>query len=83
VATGEGVYELSISLGGAVGSAVIGAVMSAHASVIPGIAAERGYATVWAVVAVVCLAAAVLATGYAVVGRRSRVVTEELALETL
>jgi predicted MFS family arabinose efflux permease len=84
VATGEGVYELSISLGGAVGSAVIGAVMSAHASVIPGIAAERGYVITWTVVAVVCLAASILAVGYVIAGRRSRPVpAEELALETL
>lgn len=72
VATGEGVYELAISVGGAVGSAVIGAVMSGHTSVIPGIATERGYSAVWTVVALVCLAAAVVAIGYAVAGRRVR-----------
>jgi predicted MFS family arabinose efflux permease len=84
VSTGEGVYELAASVGGAVGSAVIGAVMSAHNSVIPGLATERGYTTVWTLVAAVCLVAAVVAVGYAVAGTRSRgSAAKELALGTI
>jgi hypothetical protein len=42
VAIGEGIYELAITLGGAVGSAVLGAVLAANASKLPGTALPSG-----------------------------------------
>ena len=70
VSMGEGIYELSITVGGAVGSAVLGAVLAANASKIPGIATKHGYTSAWVVMAAVSLVAAVVAIGYAAAGRR-------------
>ncbi|TWP38541.1 MFS transporter [Leekyejoonella antrihumi] len=72
VSMGEGIYELSISLGPAVGSAVMGAVLSANASKIQGLATEHGYRTSWVVMGLVCLLAAVVAIGFFLSGRRHR-----------
>lgn len=72
IAIGEGIYELSITVGGAVGSAVLGAVLSTNAAKIPGLATEHGYRISWAVMALVCLVAVVVAVGYALRGRRER-----------
>lgn len=69
-AIGEGVYELSITLGGAVGSAVFGAIASSHVAR-PGLPSEHGYELCWAVSAGVCALAVLVAGGYAAVGRRS------------
>ncbi len=89
VAIGEGVYELAITVGGAVGSAVLGAVLAEHASKLPGIATQSGYIMCWLVSAGVGLIAAVVAIGYAIAGRRAapvgtaQVVTVELAGEAV
>jgi MFS family permease len=72
VAIGEGIYELSITLGGAVGSAVLGAVLAANASKLPGIALQRGYQVTWLTAALVDLAAAGIAAGYVLAASRRR-----------
>jgi hypothetical protein len=68
---GEGIYELSITVGGAVGAAVLGAALSAHASKVPGIATQRGYTIAWLLMAAFGLVAAVVAVGYLLAERRS------------
>jgi len=75
VSMGEGIYELSISLGPAVGSAVLGAILSANASKIPGLATEHGYQLSWIVMGLSCAAAALVAVGFVVSARRSRPAT--------
>jgi MFS family permease len=70
VSMGEGIYELSISVGPAVGSAVLGAILSGNASTIQGLATEAGYRISWAVMGGVCLVAAVVAIGFFLTGRR-------------
>lgn len=72
VSMGEGIYELSISLGPAVGSAVLGAVLSAHASKIQGLATEHGYQLSWLVMGLSCGLAAVVAIGFVIAGRRRK-----------
>lgn len=70
VSMGEGVYELSISLGPAVGSAVLGASLSANASKIHGLATEHGYRMSWLVMGCSCAIAAVIAIGFVIAGSR-------------
>lgn len=70
VSMGEGIYELSISLGPAIGSAVLGAILSAHASKIPGLATEHGYRLSWLVMGLSCALAAAVAIGFVIAGRR-------------
>jgi MFS family permease len=80
VSMGEGIYELAITVGGAVGAAVLGAALSAHASKVPGIATQRGYTVAWLLMAAFGLVAAIVAIGYLVAERRSGepdVVTDE------
>ncbi|HEY1665068.1 MAG TPA: hypothetical protein VGG54_05200, partial [Trebonia sp.] len=69
VAVGEGIYELAITVGGAVGSAVFAAITSANASKFPGLATERGYEASWIVSALVCLLALTVAAAYVLAGR--------------
>lgn len=72
VSMGEGIYELSISLGPAVGSAVFGAILSAHASSVKGLASEHGYQLSWLVMGLSCALAAVVAVGFVIAGRRRK-----------
>jgi MFS family permease len=72
IAMGEGIYELAITVGAAVGSAVLGAVLSANASKVPGLALQKGYEQAWLIAGIVCLAAAVIAAGYILAERHSR-----------
>jgi MFS family permease len=72
VAIGEGIYELAITLGGAAGSAVLGAVLSASPSKVPAIASQGGYELAWLTAAILSLLAAVVAAGYAMPGSRLR-----------
>jgi MFS family permease len=72
VAVGEGIYELAITVGGAVGSAVFAAITSANASKFPGLATERGYELSWVVSALVALLAVTVAAGYLLVGRSKK-----------
>lgn len=72
VAIGEGIYELAITVGATVGSAVLGAVLSANASKIPGLALEHGYKLAWLTAALVALAAEVIGAGYALAARGAR-----------
>jgi MFS family permease len=52
VAIGQGVYELFIVIGGAVGAGVLGGVMSANQASASAPVSESGYVTVWTIVAV-------------------------------
>lgn len=72
VSMGEGIYELSISLGPAVGSAVLGAILSANASKVHGLATEHGYRLSWTVMGLSCAVAAVVAVGFVLSGRRHK-----------
>ncbi len=72
VAIGEGIYELAITVGSAVGAAVFAAIMSANASKIPGLSTERGYELMWVVEAMACLLALVIAVGYLLAGRSKK-----------
>lgn len=69
VSMGEGMYELSISVGPAVGSAVIGAVLAANESTLSGVATQTGYKISWIIMFAVCLAAAIIAAAFVVSGR--------------
>lgn len=71
VSMGEGIYELAITVGGAVGAAVLGAALSANASKLPGIATQHGYRLAWLLIAALALVAAIVAIGYLVAERRS------------
>lgn len=77
IAIGEGIYELSITVGAAVGSAVLGAVLSANASKIPGLAVQNGYRLAWLAACLVALVATVIAAGYAMVQQRSRQASQQ------
>ena len=79
IAMGEGIYELAITVGAAVGSAVLGAVLSANASKIPGLALQKGYEEAWLIAALVCLVAAFVAVGYILAERRRASVTDVTA----
>ena len=79
VAVGEGIYELAITVGGAVGSAVFAAITSANASKFPGLATERGYELSWVVSALVCLLALIVAAGYLLVIRSKQTAAAEHA----
>jgi len=72
ISTGEGVYELSITVGGAVGSAVIAALLSSNVSAASGVTSLQGYVSVWGVLAGLGIIAAVVAAGYAIRARRNR-----------
>jgi MFS family permease len=72
VSMGEGIYELSISLGPAVGSAVLGAILAANASKIHGLATEHGYRMSWLVMGASCAIAAVVAIGFVIAGSRRK-----------
>lgn len=71
IAVGEGIYELSITTGAAVGSAVLGGVLSAHAAKIPGLATQQGYEAAWIVSAAVCGVAAVVSIAHAAAHART------------
>lgn len=79
IAIGEGIYELSITVGAAVGSAVLGAVLSANQSKIPGLAMESGYQLVWMTGAIVALVATVVAVGYLLAAQKPRRVIDQSA----
>ena len=79
IAIGEGIYELSITVGAAVGSAVLGAVLSANASKIPGLASQNGYRLAWLTACLVALVATVIAAGYAMVEKRSQQASRQTA----
>lgn len=57
VSIGSGVYELAITLGSAVGSAVLAAIASSNAAKFPGLATEHGYELVWGASGGICLVA--------------------------
>jgi MFS family permease len=69
VAMGEGVYELAITVGGTVGAAVLGGVLSANAVKGQAFATLHGYRTAFVIMGVVGLLAAVVALAYLVKGR--------------
>lgn len=79
VAMGEGIYELSISVGPAVGSAVLGAVLAANASKVQGLATQAGYQVSWAVMGGACVVAALAAIGYFLTRHRSALQTVDSA----
>jgi hypothetical protein len=58
---------------------VLGAVLSANASKIPGLALRNGYRLAWLTACLVALAATVIAAGYAMVEQRSRQVSRPTA----
>lgn len=72
IAIGEGIYELAITTGAAVGSAVLGAILSANASKVAGLALQGGYELAWLTSALVALISAGIAAGYVLTARRSR-----------
>jgi MFS family permease len=72
IAMGEGIYELAITVGAAVGSAVLGAILSANSSKVPGLALQKGYELAWLTAGIVCLLSAVVALGYVMAERRTR-----------
>lgn len=64
VAIGQGVYELFIVVGGAVGAGVLGGVMSANQPSPTAPVSESGYVTVWVIVAAFGLIATVASARY-------------------
>lgn len=72
VSVGEGVYELSITVGGAIGAALTGAILAASLNAKTGVADLSGYLTLWALLTVLGVVATVVAAGYAIVERRRR-----------
>lgn len=81
ISIGEGIYELSITTGAAVGSAVLGAILSANASKVAGLAQQSGYELAWLTSSLVALLAAGLALGYVLTARRSRQAASQVAAE--
>jgi MFS family permease len=72
VAIGEGIYELAITVGSAVGAAIFAAIASANAAKFPGLATERGYELIFVIAALACLLALVVAVGYLLAGRSKK-----------
>lgn len=67
---GSGIYELSTTVGGAVGAAVLTMVLTANTSTTSHVVSATGFEIVWIVGAVLALVSAVAAVGFAVrVGR--------------
>lgn len=79
VSMGEGIYELSIVIGGAVGAAVFGAVLSANPGAVEGVTSLSGFVIAWCIAAFVTLVAAVVGTLYASHKIGGRAVTAEEA----
>lgn len=69
VSTGEGIYELAITIGGSVGSAVTAAILSGHLVKATGVTSQQGYALVWTVCAILGIVVVLVALGYALVLR--------------
>jgi MFS family permease len=79
---GEGLYELVITTGAAVGSAVAGALLSSHVSA-QGTPTEHGYVIVWCVTVLLCLLAAGAGAYFAFYLRRTKRPEPEGGLATL
>lgn len=50
----------------------MGAILSANASKVQGLATENGYRLSWAAMGLTCLVAAVVATGFVISGHRQK-----------
>lgn len=77
ISVGAGVYELSITVGGAIGAGVIGAILAGSATA-AGVATIDGYMAVWGLLGVLGVIVTAVAIGYALRGSRTR---RETAME--
>lgn len=77
VSMGQGIYEMSTVVGGALGGAALGALLSASQAAGTDVPSEAGYMAAWAVVAGFALLATIAAVGYtAMTGKDGRSVMD-------
>ncbi|MBG0741401.1 MFS transporter [Paeniglutamicibacter antarcticus] len=69
IAIGEGVYELSITVGGAIGSAVLAAIMASNVASTTQLTTVGGYVIIWSLLGVLGVVATAVSIGYAIVDK--------------